>query len=60
LKRCGVHWNEVGASNGTADIEFFNPIDASNAIKELDGKFKAFLNINLICSSENKRCEYVR
>jgi RNA recognition motif-containing protein len=37
LKRCGIHWDIIGTSKGTADVEFFNPLDAQNGLKELDG-----------------------
>jgi RNA recognition motif-containing protein len=40
LKRCGVHWDNLGNSKGTADIEYFNTVDAQRAIKEFDGKYK--------------------
>jgi len=38
LKRCGIHWDEIGFSKGTADVEFFRPEDAQKAIDEFNGK----------------------
>ena len=38
LKRCGVHWDEVGGSLGTADIEYYRAEDAYRAIEEYDSK----------------------
>jgi THO complex subunit 4 len=38
LKRCGIHWDELGNSKGTADVEFLNPIDAKRAIEEFNSK----------------------
>jgi hypothetical protein len=37
LKRCGIHWDELGNSKGSADIEFYDAADARKAIKEYDG-----------------------
>jgi RNA recognition motif-containing protein len=37
LKRCGIHWDKVGISLGSADIEYENFRDAEKAMQELDG-----------------------
>jgi hypothetical protein len=34
LKRCGIHWDNLGNSLGTADIEFYKAEDAAKAIEE--------------------------
>jgi RNA recognition motif-containing protein len=34
LKRCGIHWDNLGNSKGTADVEFEKPEDAKKAIDE--------------------------
>ena len=36
LKRCGIHWDNLGNSKGTADIEFLKPEDAQKAIAEFN------------------------
>jgi RNA recognition motif-containing protein len=38
LKRCGIHWDAMGNSKGTADVEYLNADDARKAIEELDSK----------------------
>jgi hypothetical protein len=45
LKRCGIHWDSLGNSMGTADLEFLNANDAQRAIDEfnsIDFKNKIF------------------
>ncbi len=34
LKRCGIHWDEMGYSKGTADVEYFRTEDAKKAVEE--------------------------
>ena len=38
LKRCGINWNELGESKGTAEVEYFYRKDAFKACRELDYK----------------------
>ena len=38
LKRCGINWNELGESKGTAEVEYLYRKDAFKAVKELDYK----------------------
>ena len=37
LKRCGIHWDELGNSKGTADLEYERAEDAKAALKEFNG-----------------------
>lgn len=39
LKKCGIHWDLLGNSRGTADIVYFNKKDAIAAVEKLNGKF---------------------
>jgi THO complex subunit 4 len=36
LKRCGINWNNVGESKGTAEVEYLYRTDAFRAFKKLD------------------------
>ena len=38
LKRCGINWNNLGESKGTAEVEYLYRKDAFKACKELDYK----------------------
>jgi hypothetical protein len=38
LKRCGIHWNRLGQSKGTADVEFFYSSDAIRARDRYNSK----------------------
>ena len=38
LKRCGINWNNLGESKGTADVEFIYEKDAIKAKKKYDYK----------------------
>ncbi len=38
LKRCGINWNNLGESKGTADVEFVYEKDAIKAKKKYDYK----------------------
>ena len=38
LKRCGINWNNLGDSKGTAEVEYLYRKDAFKACKELDYK----------------------
>jgi RNA recognition motif-containing protein len=39
LRKCGIHWDDLGNSKGTADVEYERPEDAKAAIKEFNGIF---------------------
>ena len=45
LKRCGIHWNNLGLSKGTADIEYMYPQDASRAKQDFNRKSMHIKNI---------------
>lgn len=34
LKRCGIHWDNLGNSKGTADVEYYRAEDAQKAIND--------------------------
>lgn len=36
LRRCGINWNNVGESKGTAEVEYLYRADAFRAVKKLD------------------------
>jgi hypothetical protein len=38
LKRCGIHWDNLGNSKGSADVEYFRPEDAQKAINDYNSK----------------------
>ena len=38
LKRCGINWNSLGESKGTAEVEYFYRDDAFRAFRKLDYK----------------------
>ena len=38
LKRCGINWNNLGESRGTAEVEFLYRADAFRAVRKLDYK----------------------
>lgn len=38
LKRCGINWNQLGESKGTAEVEFYYRRDAFTAVRKLDYK----------------------
>jgi RNA recognition motif-containing protein len=38
LRRCGIHWDNLGNSKGTADVEYERSDDARKAIDEFDSK----------------------
>jgi RNA recognition motif-containing protein len=57
LKRCLIHWDDLGYSKGTADVEFETADEAKKAIKDYNGKFyelflilffKFFFEVNFI------------
>jgi len=58
LRKCGIHWDKLGNSRGTADIEFFGEKEAAIAIAELNSKF--FINKNKIDSDINGQPMYVQ
>jgi RNA recognition motif-containing protein len=37
LRKCGIHWDLLGNSKGTADVEYVNAEDAAKAIKDYNG-----------------------
>lgn len=37
MKRCGLHWDELGNPKGTADIQYHTAEDAQKAIKDYNG-----------------------
>ncbi len=37
LKRCGIHWDPLGKSKGTAHIQYEKAEDAAKAISEYNG-----------------------
>ena len=45
MKRCGIHWDSLGNSKGTADLEFYKAEDASKAIEEYHSNLSYFLLI---------------
>jgi len=51
LKRCGIHWDSLGNSKGTADLEFFKAEDAIKAIEEYHSKLFIF-KINLFLEAK--------
>ena len=38
LRRCGINWNSLGESKGTAEVEFLYRSDAFKAVRKLDYK----------------------
>lgn len=38
LKRCGINWNNLGESRGTAEVEYYYKRDAFKAARKLDYK----------------------
>ena len=53
LKRCGIHWNNLGLSKGTADIEYVFAQDASRAKQEYNRKSIPGRNIVVHWSNNN-------
>jgi RNA recognition motif-containing protein len=48
LKRCGIHWDNLGNSKGTADVEYEKPDDARKAFDEFDSmNFNYFLEAEI-------------
>jgi RNA recognition motif-containing protein len=37
LRKCGINWDQLGQSMGTAEVEYEKPEDAEKAIKEYNG-----------------------
>jgi RNA recognition motif-containing protein len=65
LKRCGIHWNDLGLSKGTADIEYMYPQDARTAKQEYNGKNMSGRNLSVEWSrnglqGENRRRVVIR
>ena len=38
LKRCGIHWDALGFSKGTANVEYTRAEDAQKAKEKFDGR----------------------
>lgn len=57
LKRCGIHWNNLGLSKGTADIEYMYPQDASRAKQDFNRKSISGRNIVVQWSNNNNNNE---
>lgn len=55
LKRCGINWNELGESKGTAEVEYFYRKDAFKACRELDYKSIRGVPIRLEMREGQKR-----
>lgn len=63
LKRCGINWNNLGESKGTADVEFVYEKDAIKAKKKYDYKqiknipirIEIIKNKNFSINNNNKR-----
>lgn len=45
LKRCGIHFDKIGNSKGTADIEYENPEHAELAIQRFNSKLLYIFNL---------------
>ena len=56
LKRCGIHWDGLGKSKGTADVEYFNNEDATKAIKSYNSIQIDYLDAE--CQGKLLRVEY--
>ena len=39
LKKCGIHWDQLGNSRRTAEIEYLNVEAALEAVKQFHGKY---------------------
>ena len=55
LKRCGINWNNLGESKGTAEVEYYYRKDAFKACKELDYKSIRGVPIRLEIREGQKR-----
>ena len=55
LKRCGINWNNLGESKGTAEVEYYYRKDAFKACKELDYKSIKGVPIRLEIREGQKR-----
>ena len=55
LKRCGINWNNLGESKGTAEVEYLYHKDAFKACKELDYKSIRGVPIRLEIREGQKR-----
>ena len=55
LKRCGINWNNLGESKGTAEVEYLYRKDAFKACKELDYKSIRGVPIRLEIREGQKR-----
>ena len=54
LTRCGIHYNDLGESLGTADIQFEKHEDAEKAINKLNNTNVGSLNISVKYSNTGK------
>ena len=55
LKRCGINWNNLGESKGTADVEYYYRRDAFKACRKLDYKSIRGVPIRLEMREGQKR-----
>ncbi len=55
MKRCGINWNNLGESKGTAEVEYLYRKDAFKACKELDYKSIRGVPIRLEIREGQKR-----
>lgn len=39
LKKCGIHWDALGQSKGSAEIEYHNPFHAQKALNFFKSKY---------------------
>jgi len=60
LKRCGINWNNLGESKGTAEVEYLYRKDAFKAVKELDYKSIRGVPIRLEIREGDKRIVFNR
>ena len=47
LVQCGIHWDRLGNSKGTASIEYENIGSCRRAIRALDGKVIGGINLRV-------------
>jgi len=54
LKRCGIHWDDLGRSLCSADIEYYDPEDSKKAISEYNNAEVEGQSMVIEYASENK------
>ena len=55
LRRCGINWNELGESKGTADVEYIYNKDTYRAWRRLDFKNIKNVPIRIELKGGNRR-----